>query len=351
MRSDHRPSGFAIALAWPHTYCKQPGSWYDPVTRMLGVNRNNYYRAGHAALVLVDAGNRTCHYFDFGRYHAPFKHGRVRSAETDHDLKIFTVPKISGDGKLILNFLTILEELQHNPACHGEGPLYASYTSIDLKASIKKAQQMQSESPIPYGPFVTGGSNCSRFVNTVILSGKPDWYSSMRLKYFIQITPTPLNNVNSLSNREIVPVLRRSVPFSPVRPLTNSELLSTLPAPVRHPAIPEDAEWLSGEGAGSWFALNVEEDFLKVTRYSPDGRMECNGTYNGPLKELLDSNHSIHLDYLSDCSEINLKINGNRIKFSRIHADSLNDLPVKKRPFRYLLSPSFSHCGIPPTIL
>jgi hypothetical protein len=298
---------------------------------MLGVNRNNYYRAGHAALIVVDAGNRTCHYFDFGRYHAPFKHGRVRSAVTDHDLKISSVPKISTNGKSILNFRKILEELQNNPACHGEGPLYASYLPIDFKASMNKALQMQSGNPIPYGPFVTGGSNCSRFVNTVILSGKPDWYSSMRLKYFIPITPTPINNVNSLSNREIVPVLRRSVPFSPVRPLTNSELISTLPAPARHPAIPEDAKWLSGEGAGSWFAFNAVEDFLKVTKYSPEGRVECSGIYDGPVKELRDKNHSIHLDYLSDCREINLKIDGNRIKFCRIHADSLNDWPLKEK--------------------
>ncbi len=330
MRSDRKPSGFAIALAWPQTYCKQPGSWYDPLTRRLGINRNNYYRAGHAALVLVDVASRTCHYFDFGRYHAPFRYGRVRSAGTDHDLRIFTVPKISKDGKSILNFREILEELQHNPACHGEGPLYASYLPVDFKASMNKAQQMQSESPIPYGPFVRGGSNCSRFVNTVILSGIPARYSRIRLKYFIPFTPTPLNNVNSLPNREIVPVLRTSVPFSPVQPLTTSELNSTKPAPARHPVIPENAQWLSGEGAGSWFVFEIEGAFLRATRYSPDGTVECSGLYGGPVKELKEKKNLIDLDYLSHCKEIHLLINGKRFRFGRIHTYSLNDLLSKE---------------------
>ncbi len=73
-------TGFAIAIAWPSTFCKQPGSWYDPLTLWLGVNYNHYYRVGHAAVVLIDPDKNKCHYFDFGRYHAPFQYGRVRNA-------------------------------------------------------------------------------------------------------------------------------------------------------------------------------------------------------------------------------------------------------------------------------
>ena len=78
MFNTNHTTGFAIALAWPETYCKQAGSWYEFITAALGINRNNYYKAGHAALVLVDGINKTCHYFDFGRYHSPFQHGRVK---------------------------------------------------------------------------------------------------------------------------------------------------------------------------------------------------------------------------------------------------------------------------------
>lgn len=317
MSQNYKHTGFSIALAWPQTYCKQPGSWYDPVTRLLGINRNHYYRAGHAALVLVDIQNTICHYFDFGRYHTPFKHGRVRSAETDHDLKMYTVPEISSDKKTIVNFHEILNELQNNPACHGEGTLYASYIGINFEASMNRALGLQNESPIPYGPFVRGGSNCSRFVNTAILSGKPDRYSRLRLMYFQPFTPTPLNNVNALSNLRKVPVSRNTAPFTPIRPLKRTELESTLPPPARHHAIPEHAQWLSGEGAGSWFSLEIEGVFLNLTRYSPQGMVECRGYFEGPIEELGKANVKPILGYLSHCRELTLRINGEKIKFKR----------------------------------
>ncbi len=53
MMTRNKHTGFAIALAWPQTYCKQPGAWYDPITLLLGINKNNYYKVGHAALVLI----------------------------------------------------------------------------------------------------------------------------------------------------------------------------------------------------------------------------------------------------------------------------------------------------------
>jgi len=324
MSTEQRYTGLAIALAWPQTFCKQPGSWYDPVTRSLGINRNNYYRAGHAALVLVDGIHQKCHYFDFGRYHAPYKHGRVRSGETDHDLEMKTIPEISDDGKTLLNYPEILEEMQRNPACHGEGPLHASYAPINFKAALNKALRMQSDSPIQYGPFISGGSNCSRFVNTAILSGKPGLFSRLRLKYLIPFSPTPLNNVYALHHRTSVPVLRDQAPFLPVRPLSRPELTSTLPQPARYAGIPENAQWLSGEGAGSWFAFTFEEDILKVTRYSPDGNIECRGNYQGPLEQVAGADQSAIVDYPSNCKEFVLKADGKKLIFSRMFDDVMS---------------------------
>ncbi|MDT8402298.1 MAG: DUF6695 family protein [Bacteroidales bacterium] len=318
MTTGSKHTGFAIALAWPQTFCKEPGSWYDPVTRWIGISRNNYYRAGHAAVVLVDTEQESCHYFDFGRYHAPFKYGRVRSADTDHDLKMNTIPEISADGKSISNFREILVELQHNPACHGEGILYASYSPVDFDASYNKAVRMQSDSPMPYGPFKQGGSNCSRFVNTVILSGKPHWYRRLRLKYFIPFTPTPLNNVSSLPHRLRVPIMRKYVPFTPLRPLTGTELISTLPPPGRHPSIPENAQWLSGEGAGSWFDFKFEKDGLKVTRFAPDGTIECSGYYKGSVIKMQEIGDSYIVDYPSNCLEVKLRYGDGQLTFRRV---------------------------------
>lgn len=324
MHFRNKNSGLAIALAWPQTYCKQPGSWYDPVTEWLGINKNNYYRAGHAATVLIDIKNKKCHYFDFGRYHAPFRHGRVRSADTDQDLIIKTVPKISSDGKKILNFADILNELQQNTSCHGEGVLYASYCNIDFKSSISKANLMQDFGPILYGPFIREGSNCSRFVNSVIRAGNPEWKYQFRLKFFVPLTPTPLSNVKALTEKRFVPKLYNGHAFHPIHKLSIEELWSTLPAPQKHEKIPEEAQWLSGEGAGSWFSINKKGNIVEISRYSPEGKMECSGMFNirghfvpGDLK-------NYQITHPSNCREIHLKKSDTILRLTKVSASLSN---------------------------
>ena len=194
---NHTPGGFAIALAWPETRCKKSGAWYDVPMQWLGLCRNHYYKVGHAATVLVDPANGACYYFDFGRYHAPFGCGRVRDQETDHDLKIFTKAAFDKDWN-IENIDTILTELVQNPSCHGTGLLLASYCPINFKKAFAKAKKLQENSPWKYGPFVWNGTNCSRFVRTVILAGMPKWNFSIKLGLPLTVSPTPLGNVRAL---------------------------------------------------------------------------------------------------------------------------------------------------------
>lgn len=306
MQNLSKYTGFAIAIAWPETYCKQPGTWYDSITGILGFSKNNYYKAGHAASVLIDTENRKCHYFDFGRYHAPFQHGRVRSAETDHELEMKTLPVISDDGLILENFKEILTELQTNPACHGEGEIHASYCRINFKSAFNKANQLQHQSPIPYGPFRYRGSNCSRFVNSTILAGNPAFKFRFRLKYLVPLTPTPLNNVNSLEYGIILPKLLKNAPFIPHRKLDNQLLKSTLPQPERNSKIPENAQWLGGEGAGSWFAFENHSSMLKVTRYSPSGDIECSGIFKKNRSEKIYSLEGMKITYPSNCKKVTL---------------------------------------------
>ncbi|HAZ02475.1 MAG: hypothetical protein A2W95_15410 [Bacteroidetes bacterium GWA2_40_14] len=317
MSSNNIYTGFAIAIAWPQTYCKQPGAWYDPITLLLGINQNNYYKVGHAALVLIDSKNRKAHYFDFGRYHTPYQHGRVRSAETDHDLELKTTPVFSEDSERLENYWDILYELQNNAACHGEGELYASYCPIHFEPAFAKAKQMQENSPIPYGPFKINGSNCSRFVNTAIRAGKPGIGHWFRLNFKVPLSPKPISNVNALDNRLVLPKLSKGELFYPLRKLDKQLLIATLPAPERHPNIPENAQWLSGEGAGSWFVFEVENTLLKVIRYSPQGVIECTGLYeNKDAMKLLQNHNSCSITYPSNCKTVSLKVNNSKVSFS-----------------------------------
>lgn len=200
-------NGFAIAIAWPETLCKQPGSWYDAPMQWIGVNKDNYYKVGHAAVVLINASGK-CHYFDFGRYHAPFQYGRVRDAETDHDLEIKTQAVVREDE--VVNFSEILSELYFNSSCHGSGTLHASYCKINFGKAHNKAKMMQ-RAPIPYGPFKVNGTNCSRFVNTVILAGKPGLLYRFLLNYPKTLSPTPIGNVMALSNYQRVEVQKELI--------------------------------------------------------------------------------------------------------------------------------------------
>lgn len=197
-------NGIAIALAWPQTLCKNAGAWYDTPMKWLGLNKSNYYKVGHAAIVLIKKEAGECHYFDLGRYHAPYQHCRVRSAFTDHDLTMKSKAVIE-DGRLC-NYTEILHELYRNASCHGDGDIHASYCEIEFEKAYAKAVSMQAQSPIQYGPFLPKGTNCSRFVSTVILSGNPKWFYKLVLAFPKTLSPTPMGNVRSLDHYTVVGV-------------------------------------------------------------------------------------------------------------------------------------------------
>ena len=196
-------NGFAIAMAWPETSCKQAGGWYDTPLYYLGINRRGYYKVGHAAVVLVDDESRGCRYFDFGRYHAPHGHGRVRSELTDHDLKVITKANISTDDKEILNLEEILTELYNNPSTHGSGTIFGSVVRINYTKATKFAIQLQEKEHITYGPFIPGGTNCSRFVNSALRAGEPALAKRIKLLLPPMLTPTPLWNLAALGGQTI----------------------------------------------------------------------------------------------------------------------------------------------------
>ncbi len=194
-------NGFAIALAWPETVCKQAGAWYDPMLYYLGINRKGYYRVGHAALLLVDDETCSCHYFDFGRYHAPPGYGRVRSLDTDHDLVVNTQANISADRTEILNLKEILSELYTNPSTHGTGTIFGAATRIYFRKTLSYIQHLQEREFISYGPFIPKGTNCSRFVNTALKAGKPALSERIKLQLPPMLTPTPMWNLKAISGK------------------------------------------------------------------------------------------------------------------------------------------------------
>lgn len=194
--------GIAMALAWPETPCKQAGAWYDGLMNWLGVSENHFYKVGHSAVILINPEEEKCHYFDFGRYHAPFGYGRVRSEETDHDLKIKTKPRLDHACRL-LNKMEIIAELQNNPSCHGKGGIFAGICQVDYEKSYQIAQHLQDKGSISYGPFIPNGTNCSRFVRSVIMAGAQETYLKFKLIVPYTLSPTPMGIVKTIDNENI----------------------------------------------------------------------------------------------------------------------------------------------------
>tara|TARA_B110000444_G_scaffold228853_1_gene234925 strand:- start:50 stop:703 length:654 start_codon:yes stop_codon:yes gene_type:complete len=181
---------FIIVLAWPEGMVAAAGGWYDRV-----LSTDGKYRVGHSALILVNSATNQLNYFDFGRYHSPFGFGRTRDLETDPDISLKSKPIISKNS--IVNIKEILLEISNLKATHGNGSLYASILkNIDFNKAYEKAKEIQNMGLISYGPVVLTGTNCSRFVTTVMLASKPHWFTRLRLKYPFCLFPSPKRNIS-----------------------------------------------------------------------------------------------------------------------------------------------------------
>ena len=183
---------FIITLAWPEGMVAAPGSWYDKF-----VSTKGKYRVGHSAMVLINSATQKSYYFDFGRYHTPQGYGRVRDVETDPDLAVIDPEIKKGE---IVNIKDILFHLKCMKSTHTEGKMYASLImEINFATAFATAKRLQEKGILPYGPFTQKGTNCSRFVATVIRSSNPSFIKRLRFKYPFSISPSPKRNI-SISN-------------------------------------------------------------------------------------------------------------------------------------------------------
>jgi hypothetical protein len=129
-----------------------------------------------------------------------------------------------------------------------------------------------------------------------------------------------MNNVKSLDNKMEIPDQSGHISFYPLKKLDRLSLRSTLQAPAKDSKIPENAQWLGGEGAGSWFDFELQNSQLKVTRYSPDGLIECTGYFENRNSNGIWPDNSFRVAYPSNCNIISLAKNNLLIRFERSHA-------------------------------
>ena len=95
----------------------------------------------------------------------------------------------------------------------------------------------------------------------------------------------------------------------------------TLPEPNRVANIPIQSQWLSGEGAGSWFYIEKSQtkNAFRITRYSPTGLVECESNFEiNNSFDSLDIDKPFRFVHLSHCAFVHVEQNNKIIKLNRI---------------------------------
>lgn len=99
-----------------------------------------------------------------------------------------------------------------------------------------------------------------------------------------------------------------------------SSIKGTLPEPIRPEQLSEKAQWLAGEGAGSWFLIEEtqQKSTFKITRYSPKGVIECEGNFViETTTKQLNLNKPYKFIHLSHCAFVHIEQDGVVFKLIR----------------------------------
>lgn len=94
------------------------------------------------------------------------------------------------------------------------------------------------------------------------------------------------------------------------------KLPKILPAPEIPQGLPKSAQWLAGEGAGSWFVIlpDVIEGRYLIERFAPDGARECSNIFIPNIEFQFEKPYRI--DYPSHCATVTVIQRGTRVTFS-----------------------------------
>ena len=317
-----KQDGIAIAIAWPEFMGKQAGSWYDPIMQFLGFNKNFHYQVGHASLVLINAKGK-CHYFDCGRYEAPYQKGRIRDCSTDCGLEIKTMAEVTNEK--LSNFKEILLEIQTKKACKGFGILKAAYCTVNFKQAYSKVKDHQDKGIMNFGPFIVPGTNCCRFVQEGIANGHPSLFNWLKLRFLFPLWPKPMTIIALLPNKMTIPdkKLLEENPFQ-LFDTTNyyrkANVKDVIQMPSIPPPVPKGSKWLAGEMAGSWFHIKPNgKNIYEIDRYDEEGESKCSGNYAIKGDRRFDPIRKYEMLYPSHCNKVMVEQDKRELILERVN--------------------------------
>lgn len=95
-------------------------------------------------------------------------------------------------------------------------------------------------------------------------------------------------------------------------------LKTTLLAPKLPSNLPKTAQWLAGEGAGSWFLIKQAANNFEITRYNPEGKIECEGLFNCENQSEFNIEKKYQVIHLSHCKTVRILQENTTFVFERI---------------------------------
>ena len=102
--------------------------------------------------------------------------------------------------------------------------------------------------------------------------------------------------------------------------MVKREINGLISAPELPLAVPEAAQWLAGQGAGSWFDIskNKIHDLYNISRFTPSGEIEFVGDFKIKDAKEFSINCPYVFTYLSHYKSCNILQHGVIITFIRI---------------------------------
>lgn len=108
-------------------------------------------------------------------------------------------------------------------------------------------------------------------------------------------------------------------PFCPVSISDRSKLKGTLPEPEKPKNNSEFAQWLSGEGSGSWFSISLEEnEKYFISRFGPNVELECKGEFEICNNQSFNIRIPFQFEHLSHCRKVKISQENRLVEFIRI---------------------------------
>jgi hypothetical protein len=329
--------GLIIALAYPDNFVKATDGRYNAVLKRMGIVNQGLVCAGHAACLIIDEGTGLIRYSDFGRYITPAFKGRARTIITDPDVSINL--KARFESGLLVNLKEIINYLIDRPhLTHGVGRLCVGlFYNADIGKAWQIARRFSLQGSMDYGPFTMKGTNCARYVLSMLNASLESRSLRAKLRSYYLLTPMPLDVVMMADKEDRYICENGELDWFSQRQWLIWKRLFERPKSKdliyieRKSLYQGDGTWLENCGAGAWFKIEKERGSqLLVSRKDERGRVIFSHWFHKPYN--FDSNKPYVFDFDTHAYSGNIVQNGVRMQLHRVLDGDLEKLNTWSEP-------------------